>query len=274
MENLQFIPQDSRWLMAGILAIVAGRYFLLAGSAYLLCYRWKLKKFMPYKIQHNAPKPSQLKHEIRFSLSTILIFSFVGMTAVLLYFSGHTTIYLEVSAHGIPYLLLSAAILFFIHDTYFYWTHRLLHTKWMFRKIHAVHHRSVNPTPLAAYSFHPLEAFIESLIIFPFIMIFPVHLFVFGLFIFLVLLTNVIGHLGFEFFSPQLRRSALGKFLASSTHHNLHHQKSKRNFGYYFTIWDRIMDTLYDDLPVKKTNSKPSTPPAVSMPGVKRPRVS
>jgi Sterol desaturase len=134
-----------------------------------------------------------------------------------------------------------------VHDTYFYWTHRLLHTKWLFKKIHTVHHRSVNPTPWAAYAFHPVEALVESLVIFPFITLFPVHYLVFGLFTFQVLVMNVIGHLGFEFIPRRLRFSAMGKFLTSSTHHNLHHQKTRKNFGYYFTFWDRLMRTLQDE---------------------------
>ena len=32
-------------------------------------------------------------------------------------------------------------------DFHFYWTHRLLHTKWLFKNVHKVHHESYNPDP-------------------------------------------------------------------------------------------------------------------------------
>jgi len=37
--------------------------------------------------------------------------------------------------------------------------------------------------------------------------------------------------------------SFIGKILLSSTHHNIHHSRSKSNFGLYFTFWDKIMKT-------------------------------
>jgi sterol desaturase/sphingolipid hydroxylase (fatty acid hydroxylase superfamily) len=201
--------------------------------------KW-LKKF---KIQPAIPGEKQMRHELLFSLSTILIFSGIGIIVYFLYSNGYTTVYTSISQYGWGYFFLSLAGMVIFHDTYFYWTHRLLHTRWFFKKIHKVHHRSSNPTPLAAYSFHPAEALIQSLIVFPIITIFPVHFFAFLLFTFLVLVMNVVGHLGFEFIPGKLRSSLPGKCLTSSTHHNLHHQKSNKNFGYYFTFWDKIMKT-------------------------------
>jgi Delta7-sterol 5-desaturase len=235
------------WLIFIILGFTTGRYLLLAGVAWLLCYNPGLKFLHRFKIQPYQPKRKQVRNELIFSLSTILIFSIIGIMAYFLYVSGCTTIYRKTALYGRGYILLSLLWMVIIHDAYFYWTHRLLHSKWLFKKIHFVHHRSVNPTPWSAYSFHPLEALIEGLIIFPFILIVPVHLFVFLFFTFLVLFMNVIGHLGYEFLPRNLRSSTLGKWFTSSSHHNLHHQKSKKNFGYYFTWWDKLMKTLLDD---------------------------
>ena len=55
---------------------------------------------------------------------------------------------------------------------------------------------------------------------------------------------NVIGHLGYEFVSPERRKHPVFSLFTSSTHHNLHHQKTHKNFGYYFTFWDKLMKTL------------------------------
>ena len=56
----------------------------------------------------------------------------------------------------------SIAVAVVLHDAYFYWTHRLLHWRPLYRVAHHVHHRSTSPTPWAAYAFHPLEALIQA----------------------------------------------------------------------------------------------------------------
>jgi sterol desaturase/sphingolipid hydroxylase (fatty acid hydroxylase superfamily) len=33
------------------------------------------------------------------------------------------------------------------------------------------------------------------------------------------------------------------KYKTASTHHNLHHEKFKGNYGLYFTFWDKWMKT-------------------------------
>ncbi|MBL7846414.1 MAG: sterol desaturase family protein [Cyclobacteriaceae bacterium] len=232
-------------LLAGLalFLLAIGRYFFLAGLAYLVCYYPGWKSLQRFKIQPKDPSRIQIRHELRYSLSTALIFSAIGILVLLLYLNGYTTLYTNPSEHGWAYLLLTLACMIVFHDAYFYWTHRLLHTPWLFRKIHSVHHRSVNPTPWAAYAFHPLEALLEALVVFPIITVFPVHLGIFILFTFIVVLMNVLGHLGFEFM-PETFRNGKGSWLTSSTHHNLHHQLFHWNYGYYFTWWDRWLKTL------------------------------
>ncbi|RYZ49867.1 MAG: sterol desaturase family protein, partial [Chitinophagaceae bacterium] len=163
------------------------------------------------------------------------------------YKNGHTTIYLDIKTHGWFYFFISIVAMIVLHDAYFYWTHRLLHTPWFMKHIHVVHHRSVNPTPLAAYAFHPLEALLEGSLAFLFVTVFPVHIFAFTFVTLLVLLLNVLGHSGFEFVSQPFRSGKVGSLFTSSTHHNLHHSRIHYNFGYYFTFWDKWMRTLHKD---------------------------
>ncbi|MFL5810860.1 MAG: sterol desaturase family protein [Flavisolibacter sp.] len=232
-------------LLATILAV--GRYCFLAGVAYLFCYKPGIKRLQQFKIQPEPPKAKQLRNELLYSLSTILVFTVIGIGVFWLYKKGCTTIYLDIKEHGWPYFLLSILLMIVAHDTYFYWTHRLLHTKWMMKHIHVVHHRSVNPTPWAAYAFHPVEAVLEGSFAFVLVIIFPVHVMAFFFLTFFVLFMNVLGHSGFEFLPQRIRSGKLGSQFTSSTHHNLHHSKVHHNYGYYFTYWDKWMRTLHKD---------------------------
>ena len=246
MDNVQkdLIAGPAWWIIGAILVLFAGRYFALAGIFYLLFYRLGIRKFAKFKIQPRSPKPRQVRTELMYSMSTILIFSSVALVNLWLYRKGMTTIYLSIPDWGWVYFFASLILMVLVHDTYFYWTHRLLHQRWFFRKVHRIHHLSVNPTPWAAYSFHPIEALIESLVIFLFTTIFPVHILALGAFLLNVLIMNVIGHLGFELVPARYRAGLYGRIFTSSTHHNLHHQKTRANFGYYLTFWDRKMKTL------------------------------
>jgi lathosterol oxidase len=69
-----------------------------------------------------------------------------------------TLVYYPANKYGWPYYIISIVLMIALHDTYYYWTHRLLHWKKIFRYVHKVHHLSLNPTPFSAYALHPVEA--------------------------------------------------------------------------------------------------------------------
>ncbi len=254
MDKLHLPAPLDHWWWAILLMLVfnTARYILVPLIAYLICYHSGPAWVKKFKIQAAMPGKKQMRHELLFSFSSILIFSVILFAAYLLYSNGHTTIYTDIHQYGYGYFFLTLVLMIILHDTYFYWVHRFLHTRWCFKKIHWVHHRSSNPTPLAANSFHPLEALVLGLIVFPLITIWPVHILALLLFNSIVVITNVVGHLGFEFLPSRLRTSSPGKYISSSTHHNHHHQKSNKNFGLYFTFWDTLMKTLQADRAAQK----------------------
>lgn len=43
--------------------------------------------------------------------------------------------------HQLLWCLLCVALLDALHDTWFYWTHRLLHCKPLYKHVHYMHHR-------------------------------------------------------------------------------------------------------------------------------------
>jgi len=159
----------------------------------------------------------------------------------------HTTFYEDIGKYGIAYLILAFPLMIIMHDTYFYWAHRLMHLPKFFIWFHLVHHKSTNPSPWAAYAFHPLEAIVESLIFMIFLFTIPVHTIQLTFFFIFSLVYNVYGHLGFELYPKGFSTHWLGKWINTSVSHNQHHQYFKGNYGLYFTFWDRLMGTLRAD---------------------------
>lgn len=135
----------------------------------------------------------------------------------------------------------------FLHDAYFYWVHRLMHTKWLYGHVHKVHHISTNPSPWTAYAFHPLEAVVEAGILPLIAFTLPVHPSAIASFFFFQIAYNVYGHLGFELYPKGFHKTAIGKYVNTSVAHNLHHSRFNGNYGLYFLIWDRLMGTLRED---------------------------
>lgn len=226
----------------------ADKYFLIAGPVFLIFYVFLRKRIIHKKIQQAFPKKKDYWREIFFSTLSIIIFSFPPL--FILYSNNirpYTTYYTDISVYGWTYAILAFPLMLLMHDTYFYWAHRLMHHPLLFKTFHLTHHKSTNPSPWAAYAFHPLEAIVESLIFVIFLFTVPVHAIHLTLFFIFSLVYNVYGHLGFELYPKGFNRHWLGKWMNTSTCHNQHHQYFKGNYGLYFTIWDRIMGTLRKD---------------------------
>lgn len=240
--------------------VISLRYLVVAGLFFFLYYILFKEKKAHRKIQKKLPGRNDYKREIGYSIMTSAIFAFVPLF-ILNYpsITKHTTFYRRIDQYGWVYFFLSFPLMIIIHDTYFYWTHRLMHHKKLFRLFHLVHHRSTNPSPWAAYAFHPLEAIVESGVFLVFLFTIPVNaiqLFVFFLF---MIVYNVYGHLGYEIYPPYFNTHPIGRWINTSVSHNQHHQFFTGNYGLYFTFWDRLMGTLrkdYDEQFVAATSKR------------------
>ncbi len=236
-------PTGAMAVAAAIFLIVASRYLLMAGTAWVVCYVWQRPLRRLRKIQKRWPAPAQVRSEIAHSLTTSAIFA--AIIAGILWFDRHVhpLLYHDVARYGRAWFWLSIPAMMVVHDTWFYWIHRLMHHPRLFPYVHAVHHASRTPTPWAAFSFHPLEALLEFGIVPIALVVLPLHPTALLLFATWSMLWNVAGHLGFEFFPRGFARSAAGRWLNTPTHHDLHHRYGRYNFSLYFNFWDRVMGT-------------------------------
>ncbi len=219
-------------------------YIITCSLFYLLLYKWKPQTFQAKKIQTQSLAPAQLRREISYTIISLLIFCVMGFVVYLLQRKGLSRLYFKLSDYGITYFIISILLMTLLHDTYFYWTHRLLHLRGWYGKIHIVHHLSSNPSPFTALSFHPVEAFIQAAITPLIVLVIPCHPIALSVFLLYMTVKNVLGHSGYELTGNYFSNSKFSRWRNSSTHHNLHHFYAKDNYGLYFTFWDRWMKTL------------------------------
>ncbi len=223
------------------------RYFLIAGFAFVIFYLMFPHRFFLNKIQSRVAKQKDFIREILHSLQTTCILAGVGMFILYSPLREYTHIYKDITAYPWWWIPFSIFLALFIHDTYFYWMHRTIHHPLLFKKIHLVHHKSVNPSPWASYSFHFLEGILEALVVPLILCLIPLHPWALLIFTFASFTVNVYGHLGYEIAPRWLRHSFLFEILNTSVHHNLHHERFKGNYGLYFRWWDRLMGTEHPE---------------------------
>lgn len=234
-----------------IFSKVSVRYFIVAGFIFLLFYYILRPRIARLKIQLAFPASKDYLREVIYSFSSMVIFAVI-VTAVVFdpAVRPFTTIYKDIADFGWAYYLLAFPIMFVMHDTYFYWIHRIMHHPSLFKWFHLVHHKSTNPSPWAAYAFHPLEAILENGIILIFYFTIPMHVSHVPIFFFFSIVYNIYGHLGWELYPKGFSRTAIGRWVNTSVAHNQHHKYFKGNYGLYTLFWDRLMGTLrtdYDD---------------------------
>jgi lathosterol oxidase len=239
--------QETSAILFKHFSLSAIRYFVLAGIPFLLFYKVFTAWFNDNKIQNRKANVKDFLREIGHSLQTTAVFAVIGYLALYSPVKNYTKLYTDINAYPSWWIWVSLIISLIIHDTYFYWMHRLLHHKKLFKLAHVVHHQSTNPSPWASYSFHFIEAWTEGAVLFVIMFLIPMHPLTVILFTIVGFIINVYGHLGYEIAPKQLRNSILFEVLNTSVHHNFHHSRFKGNYGLYFRVWDRLMGTEHPD---------------------------
>ncbi|MCY6383005.1 sterol desaturase family protein [Hoeflea prorocentri] len=128
-----------------------------------------------------------------------------------------------------------------IHEFHFYCIHRLIHTRFLYKWVHSVHHKSVNPSPWSSLAMHPVEHLLYFATIFyhlilpshPLIAIYQLHVAGFG---------AIPGHVGFH-------RVELGENRSMDPHayiHYLHHRFFEVNYGDGLIPLDKWFGTFHD----------------------------
>jgi len=226
-----------------------------------------LRKRLAHRLIAEWPRPGDVPREILYSATSLLLYA-AGAAAILgMLAAGQVEIYSDPLKHGLPWLLLSLPAMILWQDFFFYCTHRWMHTRWMFRHVHGVHHRSRQPSPWAAYAMHPVEAMVNALIPVTTLLVAPVQEHVLALFVLHQVLRNVHGHAAVETLPHGFARHPVGGLFTTTTHHHLHHETAQGNYGLWFTWWDRLFGTERADSRPRfeaATGPRPAATPPVA----------
>lgn len=228
-----------------ILAVDVSRYLVAAGTLAVILTLFA-GSLAHRRIQNRRPTGEDIWREILYSLSTAVLFSLVGFGV----FVGSRHGIFQVYGGALPSggrLLLEFTVAVVVHDAYFYWAHRAMHHRWLFRRVHRLHHKSRTPTPWAAYAFSPPEAVLDAGVMPLVTLLLPLHELSAFVFLAHMIARNVVGHAGFELFPHWWLRIPLLRAITTTTHHDLHHSHGGYNFGLYFRWWDRLMNTEHPD---------------------------
>ncbi|HEX8388201.1 MAG TPA: sterol desaturase family protein [Sphingomonas sp.] len=195
------------------------------------------------RIQPRRASAADMRRELKASAVSIVVYAAVATPTFWLRANGHLPS-MRIEPQGVLHVAAYLGAMMVAHDTWFYWTHRLMHHRRLFRTFHRLHHRSTTPTPFAAYAFNATEAAVEALFFVLWINIVPTPWIAIFLFLALVMLRNVWGHSGVELMPAGFADHRFWGLFATTTHHDLHHGGGfDTNYALYFTWWDRMMGT-------------------------------
>ena len=145
-------------------AVNAVAIFLFYGAFELHLYVLKRQE---RRFKYNGKFPSEQKSKafwfesqnidniLRTFLSGVTIWTAVEVLVLWAFANGYAP-WLSFADHPV-YLAALALVVPIIHEFHFFCIHRLIHTPFLYKWVHSVHHNSVNPSPWSSLSMHPVE---------------------------------------------------------------------------------------------------------------------
>ncbi|WZZ54698.1 hypothetical protein YC2023_054805 [Brassica napus] len=220
--------------------IVHETVFFLSGLPYILLERTALLSNYKIQTKHNTP-------EAQGKCIAWLLFYHSCVNFPLMMFSYRVFKFMGMrSSFPLPsWKVVSAQILFFfiIEDFVFYWGHRILHTKWLYKNVHSVHHEYATPFGLTSEYAHPAEILFLGFATFIGPALTGPHLITLWLWLVLRVIETVEAHCGYHFpWSPSNFLPLYGGADFHDYHHRLLYTKSG-NYSSTFVYMDWIFGT-------------------------------
>ncbi len=217
-------------------------YLVITGGAFVTT-SWILRGPFRSRRLSTGATSGQIWHELKYSLQSQFIYGLLTLFVFqVLAPNGWLRIYLRVEERGTAWYVASYVLVLFLHDAYFYWTHRWMHHPKFFEFFHLLHHESVHPTPFTAHAFEIPEGIVQGLFFVLIAAFLPLHWAVIPVFFTLSMANNVYGHFGYDLIG-ELKHRFPFTYLNDPCSHGWHHLHVRGNYSVYFNFWDRIMGT-------------------------------
>lgn len=210
---------------------------------FIIFCKMKPDILLPWKVNLKN-KESENSQAIKLTISSFIIF--YGVLLLMGHLIDRKALLFR---EDLPdwYYALSFPLVILIHDTYFYWTHFLMHRSSFLYQFHKEHHSAHETTPLDVYAFHPIEAIIHFIFFLMYPLIIPTSLSTMQFMFIWMLVCNSAGHLSYEFYPSFLYDFPIIKKFNAATHHLMHHKFYNSNFSLYYNWWDQIMGTNHKE---------------------------
>lgn len=234
----------------------------LAGLVYLVLYGPGRRFFARRVIQPGSFDWKGFRHDAIYTVVNLSGAAIGGLLTAWVIDSGHATILDGSIEWWVP---VGQFLFYFLcFDLYFYGLHRLLHTDWLYEKVHKYHHESTKPSPLTAFAFHPIEGIASHYFVTGMMVVFDLHIAAIVAIYGYGILNSLLIHSGHEVFPRWWYRRRSSSWLLTPTFHDVHHSRFQCNYGGFMTIWDRVFgtvhpefDAIYDEVTAR------ASPPAV-----------
>jgi lathosterol oxidase len=223
-----------------------GRYLVAAALIAGLVWLLRRTSWTSRKIQRREATRADFVREFTSAIRTVIVYVAISMPVIWAFRNGWLQGFEgEVGLLGfIGYL----AAVIVAHDAYFYWSHRAMHTKLLYKHFHRFHHRTITPTAWTAYAFAVPEAALMAVFVPLYLAFVPTPGAVMFTFLGVMILRNAMGHAGLELHAAGWASHPVLRWITTTTHHDMHHGTSfNHNYGFYFTWWDKLMGTEHPD---------------------------
>lgn len=178
--------------------------------------------------------------DIKWLVSTVICNTFITLLGYELYLYGILKIDFSPSA---IFLILDTLLLILLMDFFMFCFHYLVHHLKWFYPIHKLHHTHVETSVYSLFVLHPVETFGFGFIWLFLISVLELNYISIIIYLILNLSYGIFGHLKTDIFPHFWYNNYFTKWISTTKFHSNHHKNESRNYGFYFTIWDKIFKT-------------------------------
>lgn len=235
-----------------------------------ICRNVMLMALIDYGVKHKPCIRSHLdvreSYQYEFSLNVMFAtiietFTFAFIRTFMLH--SHEYVSILSNVKDIVIFVPLSFVFEIVFDFFHYWSHRMVHQKYLYTHIHKKHHKYLHPITIVTYYQDPVDLLLTNSIpsIFALILVPYFSPFQYSLMLIYKEYIEISGHCGkilypTHSFSQFVWLPRVFNMQLHTEEHDLHHSNKKCNYSKRFSLWDKLFGTY---LPHTTNDGKPST---------------